>query len=1359
MIQAKKLMVGCALLGALATSFSFALAKPGAVEQPNQLVPIASDVDDAQVPADADGRKHYFIELAKPSAAEIFAAGEKRYSTEARYVGRGSKSDTQRMATERAASEASQQAWSNDADQRTIVDRLVGPEFNAKVTYRAQNAINGIAVMALPTQVGALEKIPGVKRVTVIVPLQKDAVSSVNFIGSRNFWNAAGINAHGENVGVGVIDSGIDFVHTGNGGPGGTSYNANATAVDGTTPQTTFPTSKVVWGYDLVGDAYTGGNVTAPDPNPMDTNGHGTACASLIGSFGVNADGTTYNGPYDSTAPDIAAMRISPGIAPQASLYAFRVFGTAGSTGVSSQAVNMATAIRLWQLSPVGTPLPPEVANLSPSAVTLPRTPVLSVINMSLGSGNGFASPYNEGTVAVQNATAAGLSMIISAGNSYDSYYVVGSPSVTTGSISVAATYNAQQPGFTATAPVNGPQPALNLSGLVGTAAIGITNAPNILAPTATRYANPRVGNFQHTAGTTTAAILTAALLNDAGEPVTDASGNPTNPPGGNPYPGQVVLIDRGSVGFHQKALAASRAGAAAAVIINDRPGTAFGMAAAAGLPQLTIPVVSVSQSDGAQFTNTGTANTPPARPGLMFSISPENASNADDIAAYSSRGIRRGDNRLKPDMAAPAENVTVNVAGSGNGVGSFNGTSSAAPHVAGSMVLLRQLTDSHTDVPQWSMEELKALMMNSASGNPLVGGANGSVRYGLARVGLGRLNLNPAGGMPTAVALSTDSDFPVSVSFGSVNVPADQTITSDKTFKVVNKLTTGGPRTFSLSFDDVTAAPGVSFTFPDGPSVIVPAGGSTTIRVRMTADGAAMRHARDVSASASQTFALGPPSVLLPRTFPSEAAGNIRLDEVGGSGNAMRLSVHSIPRPVSSLSVTPAALTFPAVSETQTYTFNGLGINTGTNLDTTVTPVADIQSHAKGFELQFNRTSAQTDPFFKTAEILQVGVTSDFARRPTPYDTTPTNNQSAVVVFAVATASDFNTASSTGTDVRVLVDTTGDNVEDITVRSLAWNDPSYSTTSAFGSNMYLSVTNPGVSTTLTTTGFTTNILSGRASNALNNNLVMLPVNLQRLGVTAANPRIRYKVTSSFFFGTFLSETPWLTYDVSQPGVDASVGTANEPFVTVAAAANTIPVDVNTARHAANRSLGLLMVYPHNASTTRVQTVLAPPQLNTVVSRKTHGTAGTFDVNMPLTGLRGVENRIATGGHDIVMTLNVPVTSGTVSVTGGTATVDSVTFTGGQVFVHLSGVPNAQVVQLQLANVNGTGTNMSIDMGFLVGDAVESGAVGSGDISFVKSVSGSALSPATFRADMNLSGTINAGDVSLTKSTSGNVIP
>ncbi len=1367
MIKTKTLLPLAALATAALGSLSFALAQAPSAAQPAAAAPVAS----TEASSEGENLRAYFVEMTAPAAAATFSSNYQRYAAESRLL-RGNAAARAQAATERAASEATQQAWTNENAQRALLNNLSAPGLGVKVLYRAQTALNGIAVMARPDQVAALEKLPGVQRVIEVVPMKMDAVSSLNFVGTRNFWNTSGINAHGEGVGVGVIDTGIDFVHTGNAGPGGSGYATGVTSVGGGTPATTFPTSKVVWGYDLVGDAYSGTNSPVPDPNPMDTNGHGTACASLIAGFGVNSDGTTYTGSYTSVVPDISTLRISPGFAPQASLFAFRVFGTSGSTNVSSQAIDIATALRLWQLSPDGTALPPAISNLSPAAVAPPRTPVLSVINMSLGSGNGQASAYNDGTVAVQNAAAAGLSMIISAGNSYDNIYVVGSPSVATGSISVAATFNDKQPGATANAPANGSQPPLNVAMQIGAAAAAITSAPNDLPPTAARYANPPLGDFQHTAGTSLAATLTAALKNDAGEPVTDASGNPIAGVS-NPYPGKVVLIDRGVVGFHQKALAAARAGAAAVVIVNNRPGSAPGMAAAAGFPVLSIPVVSVTDVDGALMSNTGVANVPPARPGLTIGLQPENPANADEVTGYSSRGPRRLDNRLKPDMAAPAENVTVNVATTGNGVGSFNGTSSAAPHVSGAMTLLRQLTNSGGTTPAWTMEELKALIMNSATGNPLLGGANGTIRYGLSRVGVGRLNLAPAGGMPTAVAMSTDADFPVSISFGSVEVPVAETVTIDKTFKVVDK----GPvplsqkgvasmRTFNLSFDTVNAVPGVSFSFPDGPTIDVPAGGSATARVRITAVGSLLRHVREAATTATQVFALGPPATLLPRTFLTEAGGNIILTESGGAGNQMRLSVHALPRPNSSLSVTPASLVLPATSASQVLTFAGNGIDTGNNLDTVANSTADIKSHAKAFELQYDKPSVQSDPLFKTAEITKVGVTSDFARRTLPFDTATTNNQSAVVVFAVATAADYNTPSSSGPDIQILVDRNGDFVEDITVRSFAWNDPSQGT-GTFGSNMFLSVTNPFGSGTLTTTGFFTNILVGRAMNTLNNNTMMLPVNAQRLGLTAAASRINYKVKSSFYFGTYNSETPWMTYDLAKPGVDASVAVANEPFVLNAIGGSSTSATINTPQYNGNRSLGVMMLYPWNAPANRVQTVRAPAQLLEVVSRRPG--AGTPERVFSLANPVGVESRRGanfntsvnpnTGDYTVAFRFNSPVTQGTCTIQSGVATVGAITFNGNDMIVPLTGVNDKQLITFSLTGlVDNQGNplpNLQPQLGFLVGDINGDGTVDVGDSILVRNDAGKTAAQAP-ASDVNGDGTVNSGDAIIVRGASGN---
>ncbi len=58
----------------------------------------------------------------------------------------------------------------------------------------------------------------------------------------------------------------------------------------------------------------------------MDCNGHGTHVAGTAAGFGVNADGTTFAGPFGTSVP-FASLRIGPGTAPGARVYALRVFG------------------------------------------------------------------------------------------------------------------------------------------------------------------------------------------------------------------------------------------------------------------------------------------------------------------------------------------------------------------------------------------------------------------------------------------------------------------------------------------------------------------------------------------------------------------------------------------------------------------------------------------------------------------------------------------------------------------------------------------------------------------------------------------------------------------------------------------------------------------------------------------------------------------------------------------------------------------------------------------------------------------------------------------------------------------------
>lgn len=162
------------------------------------------------------------------------------------------------------------------------------------------------------------------------------------------------------------------------------------------------------------------------------------------------------------------------------------------------------------------------------------------------------------------------------------------------------------------------------------------------------------------------------------------------------------------------------------------------------------------------------------------------------------------------------------------------------------------------------------------------------------------------------------------------------------------------------------------------------------------------------------------------------------------------------------------------------------------------------------------------------------------------------------------------------------------------------------------------------------------------------------------------------------------------------------------------------------------------------------------------VSRKTHGSAGDFDVNLPLLGTRGIECRSGdpTGEYLMVVTFATPVTLANAQVAQGTGTATATT-NGNQVFVNLTGVTNAQTIQVTLFAVNdGTKTSdVTIPMSVLIGDTTANGTVNSADVSQTKAQSGTIISSSNFREDVVANGSINSADVGLVKSKSGTALP
>ncbi|HHH30083.1 MAG TPA: hypothetical protein ENK57_17300, partial [Polyangiaceae bacterium] len=357
----------------------------------------------------------------------------------------------------------------------------------------------------------------------------------------------------GLGIRMGIIDSGIDYLHADFGGSGDPAdYDNNDSNV---IEPGTFPNARVVGGWDFAGDSYDGGN-PSPDPDPLDCrNGnaaqHGTHVAGIAGGSGVLTDGTAFAGPYDASF-DPSIFGVAPGVAPQADLYALKVFGCSGGTTLLVQAFE-------WAVDPNGND------DLSDR---------LDVVNMSLGS----TFSLSVGTVsdtAAKNLHQAGTVLVAAAGNDGDTAFAHAFPGSLPEVLSVGASI------------------------AVSAAELQVT-APASVA-----------GSYAGTEGSFTAPLSPTGISGDivAVQPALGCT------PFSNAaeVAGKIALIQRGSCPFLQKFSEAEAAGAIAVVMVNDEPGT-FQMGGDGSSP---LPGLMISQSDGAallgaQGTLSGSLLRPP---------------------------------------------------------------------------------------------------------------------------------------------------------------------------------------------------------------------------------------------------------------------------------------------------------------------------------------------------------------------------------------------------------------------------------------------------------------------------------------------------------------------------------------------------------------------------------------------------------------------------------------------------------------------------------------------------------------------------------------------------------------------------
>jgi subtilisin family serine protease len=997
-----------------------------------------------------------------------------------------------------------------DHTQQGLLPSLTGDKVSGKVLFRTQHAYNGIAMMVNPKNLTAISRLPGVKAIHPMHPKYPSATfSDIDFLkarttsGSAGPWNGGVL---GDGIKVADIDSGLDYVHANFGGP------ATAAAYASVTDTSPFPnafvnTSKVPGGFDFVGDDYNADDpahsTPHPDSNPFDgsptgsTAGHGTATASLIAGFGENNNGTTYTGTYDATNPAISALKIPPGFAPKALLYPLRVFGSSGSTNVVTEAIEWAV------------------------------THGMDVINMSLGSNEGYAD--DPDAVAASNAAAAGIIVCSAAGNAGDSYYIHSSPASAAGTLSVAASFN-NQAGFIADSNVTGIAPAA----LAGQKFPSIYGSPSAHVPN----------------GGLTGDVVYAVPNNAA----TDGAAGGTTPlSNAAQIPGKICLIDRGTSSFVDKCSKAQAAGAIAVIVDNFNNPTSDPIIMALN-NTITIPCVMITRSARDMIAAAGGFNPTTGVPAntVKVTINNDNAvisepANAapDTMPSYSSRGPRLPDSAVKPDLAAPAEVTAVATNRSGSAVQNFNGTSSATPHVSGTMALLRQLH------PTWTVQELNALLCNTATHNLIATAAGGGV--GVGRVGAGRIDLTNANNSSVVAYNGTDANQ-MGISFGVFETPVDGTRSLTKNITVENK--SGVPVSYDLSIQSNPALAGASFSFPSGNSVKVNANATATIPVTFTATGGALKHAREAGV-ASQ----------LPAGFNRQW-----LTEVGGyavltpkKGTTLRVALYAAPKPVSAMHTTTIKVPVASGSSgSVSLPLTGTSINTGSS-------PTDIISLVKPFELQFKGTGSSTD----ANKLKFVGVTSDYSVRKNKADT--------VITFGLEGFGDAAVPEFNSSDKEIFIDSTGTGNFDFAIfLSSVANGTAHS-------NAYFPVLVDLNANTATQLPFSTNLVNPgtRDTNSFNNSAVLVSVPMSAMGNINS---FRYVVVTFDRNGNQVDETPLLSYSLVNPGFVLSGGNL-EPFYYSDLQSTTIPVQYDSKNFTSNGSLGVWLAHRHNADDLRSDVV------------------------------------------------------------------------------------------------------------------------------------------------------------------------
>ena len=722
--------------GASAANVSYTEVDPSVIDAGAAVLPEAEQDAEQDVPA-ADEEVHVIILFEQNSLAK------KGFSTK------------DLLEDEKAVSYSS----SLKKQQLSLVDRIereaLGGE-ELEIRYQFTVAVNGVATVVPYGKIEQILAVDGVadvyleERYELDATVQPDTATAGEMVGSYSAW-ADGYTGAGSRIAI--IDTGLDLSHP-SFSEGGYYYSLGISAAsfgkkisdynlltkeeiekalpnlsisaDKNPPKADdlYRNAKVPFAYNYVDDG-----LDVSHDAEGDSNGdHGTHVAGIAAAnryvAHYDADGDLY---YDKQELGVT------GVAPDAQLVVMKVFGVGGGAYSSDYMAAIEDAI--W--------LNCDSVNLSLGSGSAGRSYGSKSDQQILDS---FRNTDTVVTISAGNNGAWGENVLTGTGMTYTTdvrMHTGGSPGSYTNSFTIASVTNT------------------SMSGVMGKFN-GVAAIPGDTGETYGAKNFSTLDTSEDQSGTTYDYVF-------LGDPVKGEGiyGLPENYANVD-VKGKVVLVSRGNSSFADKANAAIQAGAAAAVIYNNAPGSINMNLTGYNFPN---PAVMIEQDKAKEILVASTQDETTGLWGGKMTVSAK-AETLHGVAdgykpsSFSSWGTTENLD-LKPELMTPGGNIYSTLNHSSYGV--MSGTSMAAPSAAGGAAIMAQYIKEHKLSKQEGLTVralAMALMMSTSE--PLTDPDTG-VTYSPRQQGSGLMQLQEAVTSPAylLVGEKEGNDGKVKLTFG----------------------------------------------------------------------------------------------------------------------------------------------------------------------------------------------------------------------------------------------------------------------------------------------------------------------------------------------------------------------------------------------------------------------------------------------------------------------------------------------------------------------------------------------------------------------------------------------------------------